>query len=57
MQIDDLDYTDDSTTKKIELTCIDTNHQLLYEGDFVSNCQLDGTWDNTNIPQCVIGKF
>ena len=38
----------------VEYECID-DHTLLYEGDFKYHCQNDGTWSNTNRPQCVDG--
>ena len=39
----------------VKYECIEDDYTLLYEGDFVYNCQNDGRWSNTNRPQCVNG--
>jgi len=36
----------------IEYVCKE-EYTLLYEGNFVYTCQNDGSWNNTNVPQCV----
>ena len=47
------DHSDD-TNLIIEYICNDGYH-MLYEGDFVYECQGNGMWNNSNIPQCVNG--
>ena len=37
---------------KIEYVCKD-DYEKLYLGDFVYECQDDGTWNNENVLQCV----
>ena len=44
----------DDSNLVIEYIC-DDGYDMLYEGDFVYECQGDGTWNNSNIPQCVNG--
>ena len=44
----------DDSNLIIEFICND-GYDMLYEGDFVYECQGDGTWNNSNIPQCVNG--
>ena len=42
----------DDSNLIIEFICND-GYDMLYEGNFVYECQGDGTWNNSNIPQCV----
>ena len=42
----------DGSAVIIEFVCND-GFDLLYAGDFVYECQEDGTWNNSNVPQCV----
>ena len=44
----------DDSNLIIEFICND-GYDMLYEGNFVYECQGDGTWNNSNIPQCVNG--
>ena len=45
----------DDTGLVVKYECIEDDYTLLYEGNFVYHCQNDGTWNNTNRPQCVNG--
>ena len=50
--------TESSATSNwvVEYKC-EIGYTLLYDGDFVRECNNDGTWSNTNVPQCVNGLF
>ena len=41
-----------NSTLIIEYIC-EENYTMLHEGDFVYECQGNGTWNNSNVPQCV----
>ena len=44
----------EDTNLKIEYICND-GYDMLYKGDFAYECHRDGTWSNSNVPQCVNG--
>ena len=49
-----LNELSDDSNLIIEFICND-GYDMLYESDFVYECQGDGTWNISDVPQCVNG--